>query len=112
MPEGFGQGAGYAALVFHSFGVPEVTYDAIDTLILRVEGIIAPFVPDDHEDGEAAGDAQGEAKDVYKRKNLVFGKIPEGDSQVVAEHDSRVNVSKKREMGFYLPEICQLHKNL
>src|SRR5882724_4506468 len=49
--------------------------------------VITPFIPDHHKEGQAAADAQRQADDIDKRKDLVFPEVPEGCQQIVPEHN-------------------------
>jgi hypothetical protein len=85
--ECIGERFGDAGLIFRPFGIVIFSYDAIDLAVVRVKGVEAELISYDHEYGKAAGDPQGEPKNVDEGKNLVISKIPEGDEQIILDHN-------------------------
>jgi hypothetical protein len=78
-------GAGHGVLAY--FPVHAVFHrDAHDAVGLRVEAVVAEFVPHVEHDEQAGGQAHGEARYVDGRKSLALPQAAQGDFEVVAEH--------------------------
>jgi len=70
-----------------AFGVVEAPGDAPDAVRFGVVTVVAGLVEDIGQDEEAAGKTGTKSKEVDEGDEFVFGEIPEGDLQIIFEHD-------------------------
>jgi hypothetical protein len=73
-----------------AFLVVEAAGDAPDAVGFFIVSVVAGLMQDIGADEQTAGEAYGEAEDVYKRNEFIFSQIAEGDLEIIFEHSGYI----------------------
>src|SRR6185437_8903095 len=71
-------------------GEAHITHDAIDTVPVRMEFVIAEIMPRDEEDDHTGADADRKTQHVYRREQRMTEHLPPREPQVIFYHGEGV----------------------
>ena len=72
------------------FKISHVGRKAIDLISMRMEPVIAEFIPNPEQDKNTAGHPDGQAGDINGCKCFVANNVPERDFEVVEQHGKKI----------------------